>query len=187
MWTSLILSLLVTSTLLPSVMSVPSRFYVVELTQCGQTEGDNALAEQCVSVCEPIQKAQQLCHRNVACTCVTAPPLAVQACLRCLQADNQGAQSEDARNLISSRLDGYSHLCGDGLVLRGTSDVQTNSSSNEPPFTLDTRELSDTHCFYGLPDMTMSGPAVLLHSKWILWPLFAFFAVMILWVVDTRS
>lgn len=158
----------------PSVMAAPSRFYAVELMSCGS----ELIAEECASSCYSIQLAQK-CNRGIACTCSAAQPSMVQFCMQCLYGETFQTIADDTRSLVSSRLDAYSHLCS-GNPLIGESPVAANDTAARTGSRIRSRELMDSGCIYGLPDIAKASPFAVIGPRSLLWPILAFITAGIL-------
>lgn len=166
------------ATVVPTVMAAPSRFYAVELMSCRS----ELIAEECASSCYSIQLAQK-CNRGIACTCSAAQPSMVQFCMQCLYGETFQTMADDTRSLVSSRLDVYSHLCT-GNPLIGGSPVAANDTAARTGPRIRSRELTDSGCIYGLPDIAKTSPFTVIGLQSPLWPILAFITagVLRLWM-----
>jgi len=179
-----LISLLLGWAVLPGAESRPSAAAAVELSTCGASDSVDALAVHCASVCQPVREAQT-CALGAACTCSIAPPAAVQACLQCHVDANQEVYDHEIVLLIPSRLDAYSEICGVPPIVQlieteDSIDIVRNTS-------LDRREVSGTHCIYGLPQVVEFSALAFIKGQKKFWPLYFLILLMVLSLFKARS
>ncbi|OSX56676.1 hypothetical protein POSPLADRAFT_1041918 [Postia placenta MAD-698-R-SB12] len=170
--------LLTTLQLVQLVQCRPSANAAVELSKCGESDTPQVLADQCVAVCRPVHDARD-CNLTAACTCTVAPPAAVQACLQCLLDANTGYYPHEVAFMVPSSLSAYSELCGTAPISREATVNLSHSSADTNSTAVLKREVSDTHCIYGLPQVTVSSSASFIASQKRLWPLYCIIFLMI--------
>ncbi|KAL6308812.1 hypothetical protein BKA93DRAFT_479503 [Sparassis latifolia] len=163
------------------VASMPFTSYAVELATCYSAEDVQAVADQCAAVCQPVLDAQD-CNRNAACTCSTAPPSAVNACIQCHVGLDKEVQPREIALLIPSRLNTYSRLCGQAPTIHDYPIVDALLSVQNS--TLDRRAVVDIHCIYGLPDVATTGITVLVEGQRKVWPLYAVMFVVMFFAIE---
>ncbi|TFY53404.1 hypothetical protein EVJ58_g9470 [Rhodofomes roseus] len=167
---------------LRSVESRPSLSVAVELSTCG-SETSYAIAEECVSTCQPVLDAQN-CSRNAACTCATARPMAVHECVQCQLDAKSSAAPNVLALVVPAKLNDYAELCGEDLtaqaVLRFDADSAPASNAS-----LQSRELLSATCVYGVPEIA-SSPLAIWESGKRAWPFFAVAVLMMLCVFERR-
>lgn len=176
-------------TALPLVQCWPSANDAVELSTCGESGTPQALADQCVAVCQPVHDARK-CNLNAACTCTVAPPSAIQACLQCLLDANAEYYPHEVAFMVPSSLSAYSKLCGTATTSRETTINLTHSPASDTSDPNSTavlrRELSDTHCIYGLPQVATFNPTPFSASNKSLWPLYVIVVLIVSSLLETK-
>ncbi|EKM52530.1 uncharacterized protein PHACADRAFT_186664 [Phanerochaete carnosa HHB-10118-sp] len=145
-------------TLFCAVKGAPLEQYSVDLNTCQPSISDVVLSGQCLSVCEPVRTAQEICEQGLPCTCDIASPGVIMACLEC----QYTAQQEESGMTAASRraLSAYAELCG---ILPETRQEEEAPSHDDaaPSDLLARRERlqgSSLACEYGVPALSLNLP-----------------------------
>ncbi|KAF9645201.1 hypothetical protein BDM02DRAFT_3271889 [Thelephora ganbajun] len=142
---------------------MPTSKVVVELSACGMTpeSSDIVLSQQCQTVCQAVIDAQQHCKRDAPCTCSTVLPDILQTCIQCSVDQIPQDRLPEILSLIPPRLRAYADVCNQPIpdqqlaIFRNVTTYayarEASSSTSEP--TLAKREVDNTHCLFGLPEV----------------------------------
>ncbi|KAI0799786.1 hypothetical protein BC629DRAFT_198421 [Irpex lacteus] len=159
---------------------------------------------QCLSVCTPVSRAQELCHGDPSCTCSISPPAALSSCLECHISRRDGLESQWIMATSNARKS-YSQLCSGvapsilhpnyspSALSSLSSSYDGNSTSSEDITTLSRRESlqGDDYCIYGFPVIRWRFPEPFELSPIIddtnLFIIFFFILSVIVCVVQNRK
>jgi len=160
---SLILSLVLAWASLRPVHAMPTSKVVVELSSCGMTpESSNTLLSQkCQAVCRVVVDAQNHCERDASCICSAVLPDTLQSCIQCSVDQVSQDLLPEVLSLIPPRLRAYADACNQPIPEQQLAIFQNattythardvSSSASEPA--LAKREVDNTHCLFGLPEV----------------------------------
>ncbi|KAF7795117.1 hypothetical protein EIP86_006264 [Pleurotus ostreatoroseus] len=165
---------------------MPWQNYAVELDLCGTGGVAGSLAEQ-------------TCNGDLVCTCASAPPVDVEACVSCHMLANENQSQRIVH--ITRALSSYADLCGDPSLpepYKGNTSV-AESEAHEPESARGStsddgsfvrREVYSADCIFGVPaisELTSSHPAFpfRINDRRLLYG-FAFCLVAVLCLIERR-
>ncbi|GJE89164.1 hypothetical protein PsYK624_052590 [Phanerochaete sordida] len=142
--------------------AAPMEQYSVDLNTCQPSPAVAVLTSECLSVCEPVHRAQQTCEQGVSCTCDIASPEIISTCLECQYTAYQGSGVTPAsRRALSA----YAELCGSSPS--SSPSVSTASPDDAPLADPSSSTLPEKRehitgsplaCEYGVPVVTARLP-----------------------------